>query len=175
MFGLLYTIKDYIKCARVRKSLAYCGNKVHFDSSDIFSYYQNILLCDYVHIQPHCHLYGMGGIEIGKGSILSHEVQILSSNHNYDSADLEYLPYDKRNDCKQVTIGEYVWIGARSLILPGVHIGNGAVIGAGSVVTKDVPECAVMGGNPAHIIKYRNKEVFKQLYDSDSSYIHNCK
>ncbi len=175
MINPIYLIREYYCCARVRKKLAYCGERVHFDRSDVFSHANNIILRDYVHIQPDCHLYGMGGIEIGKGSILAHEVQIFSSNHNYDSLDLEFLPYDKEFVCKKVFIGEYVWIGARVLILPGVHIGNGAVIGAGSVVTKNVPDCAVVGGNPARVIKYRNQEVYKRLSDMEEGYIYKCK
>ena len=54
-----------------------------------------------------------------------------------------------------ITIGDDVWIGANCVILPGVHIHNGAVIGAGSVVTKDIPANAIAVGNPAKIIKYR--------------------
>ena len=55
----------------------------------------------------------------------------------------------------KVTIGNDVWIGMRSIIMPGVTIGNGAVIGAGAVVTKDVPDYAIVGGVPAKVIKYR--------------------
>ena len=55
----------------------------------------------------------------------------------------------------EVIIGNDVWIGMRSIIMPGVKIGDGAVIGAGAVVTKDVPDYAIVGGVPARIIKYR--------------------
>ena len=57
-----------------------------------------------------------------------------------------------------VYIGDDVWIGARVIILPGRKIGEGVIIGAGAVVTKDVPDYAVVGGNPAKVIKFRNKE-----------------
>lgn len=55
----------------------------------------------------------------------------------------------------EVVIGNDVWIGMRSIIMPGVTIGNGVVIGAGTVVTKDVPDYAIVGGVPARIIKFR--------------------
>ena len=55
-------------------------------------------------------------------------------------------------------IGDDVWIGSRVIILPGVTIGKGAIVGAGVVVTKDVPEYAIVGGNPAKVIKFRRKQ-----------------
>ena len=57
---------------------------------------------------------------------------------------------------RAVIIEDDVWIGARVTILPGVHIGKGSVLGAGSVITSDVPPYAVVGGNPARVLKYRN-------------------
>lgn len=123
-----------------------------------------------------CKLFGEGGgISIGTGSILSHQVQIFSRNHLYDSIDLKYIPYDNRFISKKVTIGKYVWIGANAIILPGVNIGDGAVIGAGSVVTKDVPKYAIVGGNPAKIIKYRNEDVFNELLNDDMGYLKKLK
>lgn len=59
---------------------------------------------------------------------------------------------------KPVYIGNDVWIGSRVTILPEVKIGNGCVIGAGAIVTKDVPDYAIVGGNPARVIRYRNQE-----------------
>lgn len=84
-------------------------------------------------------------IEIGKDCAISWDVCIMDTD------------YHKFNDniykSKPVKIGNKVWIGCRSTILKGVTIGNGAVIAAGSVVTKDVPANACVGGNPAKIIK----------------------
>ncbi len=60
--------------------------------------------------------------------------------------------------CEPVIIGDDVWIGTRVIILPGKKIGTGAILGAGAVITKDVPDYAIVGGNPAKIIKYRNTQ-----------------
>ena len=77
-------------------------------------------------------------------------VQLLSNNH--DPYDLDVLT------CKPVEIGDYAWIGAGATVLPGVRVGQHAVIGAASVVTKDVPDYAVAVGNPARVIKMLDKE-----------------
>ncbi|MGN0314561.1 MAG: acyltransferase [Fusicatenibacter sp.] len=148
-----------------------CGQKVYIDATTIIRYPEKISIGDFVHIQPGCKLLGGGGIEIGRGTILAHDIQILTQNHMYDSEDLKYLPYDERIVNKAVHIGEYVWIGARVLIIPGVTVGDGAVIAAGAVVTKDVPKCAVVGGNPARILKYRDEEIFEKLRNDSQGYI----
>ena len=64
--------------------------------------------------------------------------------------------------CKPVLIREYAWVGAGASILPGVYIGRHAIVGAGSVVTKDVPDYAVAVGNPAKVIKMLDKEKFQE-------------
>ena len=86
---------------------------------------------------------------------------IWSINHNFERP--EALPYDDICIHKEVNIEDNVWIGARSTIIPGVRICEGAVIGMGSVVTKDVPAGAVVGGNPAKVLKYRDMEVYEKL------------
>lgn len=160
-----------IKRRRLKDKLKYCGQKVYIDASTVMKYPENIMIGDFVHIQPGCKLFGGGEIEIGRGTIIAHDVQVLSQNHLYDAADLKYLPYDERVINKPVHIGEYVWIGARVLIVPGVSIGDGAVIAAGAIVTRDVPKCAVVGGNPARIIKYRDEQVFERLRKTSRGYI----
>jgi len=67
------------------------------------------------------------------------------------------------NIYKDITIEDFVWIGNRVIIMGGVSIGEGAIIAAGAVVTRDVPRCAIVGGNPALIIKYRDVAHFDQL------------
>lgn len=68
------------------------------------------------------------------------------------------------NECKTINIGNDVWIGLNSIIMDGVSIGDGSVIGAGSIVTKNVPSYAIVAGTPAKIIKYRfNKDIIDHL------------
>ncbi|MFR1973105.1 MAG: acyltransferase [Oscillospiraceae bacterium] len=112
-----------------------------------------------------------GGVNIGSGVIISRGAEIWTANHNYDSDDLQSIPYDRRFVLKPVNIGNNVWIGSRVTIIPGVSIGEGAVIGAGAVVAHDIPPLAVVGGNPAKVIKYRNREVYEKLKTNGKIYL----
>lgn len=94
-----------------------------------------------------------GPLKIGDDVMMGPDVTILTSTHIIDRID---IPMGEQGSVvKEVSIGNDVWIGMRSIIMPGVTIGNGVVIGAGAVVTKDVPDYAVVGGVPARIIKFR--------------------
>lgn len=95
-----------------------------------------------------------GKVTIGKNVMMGPDVCIYAINHAFNRVD---IPMNIQGFAPEmpVVIGDDVWIGARVIILPGIRIGTGAVIGAGAVVTKDVPDYAVVGGNPARILKMR--------------------
>ena len=120
-----------------------------------FSFYniENLQAHGPIYIGPGSWISLIGHLLIGQGTIIGPRVKIHTGNHNYNS---DMLPYGKDFIVKDVHIGENVWIGADVTILPGVHIGDGAVVGACSCVTKDVPAMAIVGGNPAKIIKHRD-------------------
>lgn len=94
------------------------------------------------------------GTTIGDNVMMGPECYIYTRNHAFSRTDIP-MREQGMQDFKPVTIGNDVWIGARVTILPGVKIGNGCIIGAGSVVTKDMPDFAISGGNPARVLKYR--------------------
>lgn len=95
-----------------------------------------------------------GDIVIGKKCLISQQVSIIGSDHNYKKGIyIQDQPSKKEN--AGVTIGDDVWIGCSVQIMAGVTIGNGAVIAAGSVVTKNVEENTVVAGVPAKFIKHR--------------------
>jgi len=93
-------------------------------------------------------------LKIGKDVMMGPDVCIFNRNHKFDDISIP-MWLQGVEDSRNVIIEDDVWIGARVIILPGVTIGKGSVIGAGSVVTHDVPAYSVCGGNPARVIKYR--------------------
>jgi len=94
-----------------------------------------------------------GGVSIGDRVLIGYNSHILSSNHNVPS--IPHRIFEAGHAKSPVNIGDDVWIGAQCIILPGVSIGEGAVIAAGSVVTKDVPAFTYVAGVPAKSIKVR--------------------
>ena len=108
---------------------------------------KNIKIGKNVFINACCRFQDQGGIEIGDGSLIGHNTTIATLNHDFNP--------DKRANLhpSPVKIGKNVWIGSDCTILPGVEIGDGAVIGAGSIVTKNVPANSIAVGNPARVIK----------------------
>lgn len=107
----------------------------------------NIKLGKNVFINSGCCFQDHAGIEIGDGTLIGHQVVIATINHAQDPVSrADMFP-------KPVKIGKNVWIGAHATILPGVTIGDNAIIAAGAVVTKDVEKNAVAGGVPAKKIK----------------------
>ena len=94
--------------------------------------------------------------QIGDDVMMARDVIILSNSHNFDRIDVT-MREQGASIPRKVIIGNDVWIGTRSIILPGITVHDHSIIGAGAVVTKDVPEWAIVGGNPARIIRFRNK------------------
>lgn len=117
-------------------------------------------------IGKYCHFNGMkvrgiGRLTIGDYFHSGDEILILTQNHNYHNP--ECLPYDHVDISREVTIGDYVWLGSRVTILPGVVLGDGCIVQAGAVVSGGFPPNAIIGGNPARIIRYRDADIVKRL------------
>ena len=95
-----------------------------------------------------------GRVIIGKNVLMAPEVVIYTVNHNYIDKNYTIISQGY-SDEQPVVIEDDVWLCRRAMIMPGVHIGKGAVVAAGAIVTKDVPPYSVVGGNPAKVIRYR--------------------
>jgi maltose O-acetyltransferase len=102
-------------------------------------------------------LFVLGDVQAGDDLMLGPEVVMISYNHEYSNSTVP-MRAQGASASRPITIGDDVWIGMRAMIMPGVTIGSHAIVAAGSIVTKDVPDWAIVGGNPAKIIKYRTSK-----------------
>lgn len=108
------------------------------------------------HIQPRCQISAYkGSVDIGKRGEIAPNCGFYPYAHNFlPGIPIRRQPLKSKGD---IIIGDDVWLGFGVIVLDGVHIGNGAIVGAGSVVTKDIPENCIAVGNPAHVIKIRSE------------------
>lgn len=113
-----------------------------------------------------CRKLGTGKVVFGDNIHTAEGLRILTSYHNYNG---KSIPYDDTIIVKDVNIGDNVWIGIDVIILGGITIGEGAIIQAGSVVSKDIPALAIVGGNPAIPFKFRNKEHYYELKNTNKT------
>lgn len=104
---------------------------------------------------------GTGKVWIGDNFHSGQDCLILTDNHNYDYGTA--IPYDSTVISRDVCIHDNVWLGDRVIILGGVTLEEGAIVQAGSVVTKSVPKYAIVGGHPAQVFKYRDREHYDRL------------
>lgn len=136
----------------VRKKLGEIIGKVVDESTTIFApFYTNfgrfINLGKHVFINHACSFLDMGGITLEDHVLIGPKVNLITENHPLNPADRRSLL------CKPIVIKRNAWIGAAATILPGVTIGENAVVAAGAVVSKDVPDNTIVGGVPAKVIR----------------------
>ena len=118
-----------------------------------------------VSVGNHCNfnqmdIKGSGEVTIGDYFHSGYGCLIETQSHNYEGT---MIPYDTTFRKYKIVIKDFVWFGDRVLVCGNVTIGEGAIIAAGSVVVKDVPDYAIVGGNPAQVIKYRDIDHFCDL------------
>lgn len=160
-YGLLKylpaTDNRYLKFIRIIRSsvagrlFAKTGNNINIEKGADFGFGHNIEIGDNSGLGVNCNV--RGPLKIGNNVMMGPDVIIMTNNHNFTRTDIPMLA--QGHNVKEVIIGDDVWIGTRVIILSGVEIGNGAIIGAGSVVTKNVEPYAIVGGVPAKLIKFR--------------------
>lgn len=137
----------------------------------VFKYGENLkvnkrsFLSTHTIIGNNCNFNGMfvkgeGSLIIGNNFHSGEDILVITSYHNYEGS---MIPYDRTKVLKKIVIEDNVWIGHRVIIMGNIRIGEGAIIGAGCVVTKDIPNCAIVGGNPVRILKYRNIKNYETL------------
>jgi acetyltransferase-like isoleucine patch superfamily enzyme len=123
-------------------------------------YGSNVTLGKNVTFGGNVFLFKTAPIHIGDNTMIACNVTIHTSTHDYNYYPMRYKRIDR-----PVFIGSDVWIGIGAIILPGVTIGDHAVVAAGSIVTSHIPSCAIVAGNPARIIKYKD---IKKIMENNS-------
>ncbi len=163
--GLIQRVKNAvnykeIQSIRMRNSVSECGDMLTVNGT-FKGFGKHVFLGNNVNFNDNVFINGLGKVSIGNYFHTGVNLTIISTNHNFENA--TSIPYDKVRNNKPVIIKDFVWCGNNVTIIPGITIGEGAIIAAGSVVVKDVPDYAIVGGNPAKIIRFRNKEEFSKL------------
>lgn len=143
-----------------------CGRGVNIERGAYFGDGSEVEIGDYSGIGVNCRIHGK--VKIGNDVMMAPEVLILTANHRFDRLDVP-MRMQEHYPSEPVAIGDDVWIGTRVIILPGVSIGHGAIVGAGAVVTKDLPQYAIAGGNPARVIKYRTDPTLSPASDREQT------
>ena len=123
-------------------------------------YGKNIEAGKHLFVNYNCTILDVAKVKIGDNCLLAPNVAIYTAGHPVHP-DTRASMYEYG---KEVTIGDNVWIGGNAVICPGVHIGNNVVIGAGSVVTKDIPDWSIADGNPCKVIRLITEADRKKLF-----------
>lgn len=130
--------------------IANCGTNVNIQRKAMLP--DDLILGDNSIIGESCYI--SQGVKIGKNVMIAEDVIMRTVNHAFDRTDIPMIEQGY-TPIKSINILDDVWIGTRAIILPGVTIGQGSIVGAGAIVTKDVPPYSIVGGNPAKILKNR--------------------
>lgn len=147
-------ISDKIRRLACKNIFRMSGKNINVERGAHFGSGSQIEIGDNSGIGENCQV--PDNIKIGNDVMMGPDVIIIKNNHNFEDLSTP-MRLQGAKDSAPVIIGNDAWIGTRAIILPGVKIGDGAIIGAGAVVTKDIPPYAISAGNPSRVIKYRNK------------------
>lgn len=134
-------------CRRIFKR---CGDISTINRLAYFGTGKDVVIGDYSGIGARCKV--PNDLVMGRYVMMAPEVLIFNRNHRFDNPDIPFCRQGMTEN-RPVVIADNVWIGERAIITSGRHVAADTVIAAGSVVTKDFPECSVIGGNPARFIK----------------------
>lgn len=143
--------------ALLKRQLARCGTRTSFDPlTSTFNGIRNISLGDDVFLGPRCFVSVPNvPLSIGDDTVIGPELCVMGGDHKFDLSGTLYRDTRVLGVNQPIAIGCNVWIGARVTILKGVRIGDGAIIGAGSIVTRNVPSMAIAVGSPVRIVGWR--------------------
>lgn len=160
VMGIIFSLPRYRTCIFLKQLLLKCmgakfGRDVVIYPGVWIAPGRNLIVGDNVDLAKDVLITTSGGVTIGDRALIGYRTQIISTNHSIPPIGKPFpISGDSPNP---IRIGHDTWIGANCVITPGVSIGEGAVVAAGSVVTRNVPANAIVGGIPAKLIKFRDK------------------
>ncbi len=143
------------------RQFCHCGRDVDIGPGVSIRAPERMKIGDSVFIGRDCWIDAIGGLQLGSHCALAAHVTILTLDHHFRGA--ESIPWGEARLIEPVVLGDYVWVGMNASILPGVTIGEGAIVGLGTVVARDVPVRAIVVGNPARVVGYRDPEAYEAL------------
>ena len=146
------------------------GGNVRLSGNGFFGNAHNIFIGDDVFIAQEVYIDAMSKITIGSGSMIGPKCTFMSGTHNYNSSDLQAIPYDNKMKNKPIEVERNVWIGANVTVSPGTHIGEGSIIGAGACVYGKIPAFSVVVSSGYRIIDSRNVKQYNSLLEQNAIY-----
>lgn len=156
MKNILNSIRNFI-LFKIRYPWIKTGENIHCQySTFFFSPHRDIIIGDNVGIGPGC--YFVCDTRIGNKVMIAASVAFLNSDDHIHNVVGKTIWDSGRGDKYKIIVEDDVWIGHGAIILSPVRISHGSIVAAGAVVTKDIPPYAIVGGNPAHVIKWRFTE-----------------
>lgn len=163
IFRFIYRISNKLICSPFKKSLCAKAGKRVLICRKCHFVWKNVYLGNYVYINENCHfICTRAKIVIKDHVMFGPNVTLITGGHTFNRVGVFMTDINDKTknlgEDKDIILEGDNWIGANAIILRGVTIGEGAIVGAGSVVTKNVPPYALVAGNPARIIKYRFTE-----------------
>lgn len=156
LFARFWQGFEDFRVRKLERNLGACGRRASISALCHIASPEMLTLGDDVQINPFTQIFAGGGVWIGSGVLISSNCVITSVTHLKNSTERHLAPAvsdAEKPALRPVRIGRNVWVGAGAIILPGVTIGDHSVIGAGAVVTRDVPEKCVYVGNPARLLE----------------------
>ena len=158
--GLKSNLESRLYSIAIRRRARKCGKGLYILGAGV-NVTNNTTIGDGAGFGKNVKIRGDGPVFIGRRASIAEDTIIYTQIHDYDHSDT--LPFGWGFTYPETHIDDYAWIGLRSIILPGAHIGEGAIVQAGSVVMGSIPPCAIAAGNPAKVIGWRDVEHYNGL------------
>lgn len=158
--GLKATLESRLYSIAIRRRAKKCGRGLYILGAGV-KVTANTVIGDGAGFGKRVNIRGDGPVVIGRRASIAEDTIIYTQVHDYDHSNV--LPFGWDFSYPKTAIDDYAWIGLRSIILPGSHIGEGAIVQAGSVVMGNIPPCAIAAGNPAKVIGWRDIEHYNKL------------